>query len=190
MLEEAMTRAAGPSCAVALVAAVAIHVGAQQPASESKPITLNATIAAIDTANRVVTLKGPAGNLEVQADAQMQGFNSLKVGDQVTATYYEAVVLRAVTPGAPASASPPTTIITRKDRAPGSERRREQNFTVTIEQIDMKVPSVRVKGPQGRTRTFTLSDPKQFQTLKPGDTVELTYYESLLVEVKRAPKKD
>jgi hypothetical protein len=33
---------------------------------------------------------------------------------------------------------------------PGSETRRERTLTVTIEAIDPKVPSVRVKGPQGR----------------------------------------
>jgi hypothetical protein len=183
-----MRTMASLSCSVALLAIMTIRGGAQQPAYESKPVTLTATIAAIDQANRVVTLKGPNGSFELQASDEMQGFNRLKVGDQVAATYYEAVVLRAVTPGAPASASPPTTIIMRKDRAPGSERRREQTFTVTIEQIDMNAPSVRVRGPQGRTRTFMLSDPKQFQNLKAGETVELTYYESLLVEVTRPPK--
>src|SRR5262245_43927601 len=123
-----MRTTSGLSCSVALLAIMASHVGAQQPAYESKPVTLNATIAAIDKENRAVTLKGPAGNIELQASDQMQGFNNLKVGDQVSATYHEAVILRAVVPGAAASASPPTTIVTRKDRAPGSERRREQNF--------------------------------------------------------------
>jgi hypothetical protein len=168
---------------------MAIHVGvAQQAAYESKPVTLTATIAAIDKENRVVTLKGPGGSFDLQASNEMQGFNSLRVGDQVSATYHEAVVLRAVKPGAPPSASPPTTIVTRKDRAPGSERRKEQTFIVTIEAIDMKAPSVRVKGPKGGMRTLALSDPKQFENLKAGDSVELTYYESLLVEVTR-PKK-
>jgi hypothetical protein len=183
-----MARVTGAICAAAFLATMAIHVGAQQAAYKSKPVTLNATIAAIDKTSRVVTLKGPTGNFEVQASDEMQGFNSLKVGDQVKATYYEAMVLHAVKPGAAPSAYPPTTTVTRKDRAPGSVRRREQNFIVTIEEIDMKAPSVRVKGPQGRTRTFVLSDPKQFQGLKAGDTVEVTYYESLLVEVTRAPK--
>jgi hypothetical protein len=175
---------------VALLATVIVHVSAQQPAYESKPLTLTATISAIDKATRVVTLNGPNGSFDVQASDQMEGFNSLKIGDQVAATYFEAVVLRAVTPGAPPSASQPTTITTRKDRAPGGERRREQTFTVTIEEIDMKAPSVRVRGPQGRTRTFVLTDPKQFQNLKAGDSVVLTYYESLLVKATRPPKKN
>jgi hypothetical protein len=184
-----MMTKSGLMCCLVLLASMAIPAGAQPPVYESKPVALNATIAAIDKAARTVTLKTPTGSLELQASDQMQGFNSLKVGDQVSATYFEAVVLRAAKPGAVPSATPPTTIITRRDRAPGSERRREQNFVVTIEAIDMKAPSVRLRGPQGRTRTFALSDPTQFQNLKAGDTVEVTYYESLLVEVAR-PKKN
>jgi hypothetical protein len=72
---------------------------------------------------------------------------------------------------------------------PGSETRRERTLTVTIEAIDPKVPSVRVKGPQGRVLTMAVSDPKQLQTLEPGDTVDLTYYESLLVKVGRPARK-
>src|SRR5262245_62938452 len=100
---------------LALLAIMATRGDAQQPAYESKPVTRNATITAIDKATRVITLNGPNGTFELQASDEMQGFNSLKVGDQVAATYYEAVVLRAVTPGAPPSASPPTTVTMRKD---------------------------------------------------------------------------
>src|SRR5262245_13213647 len=185
-----MPTTTGLGCAAALLTIVTVHVSAQQPAYESKPLTRNATIAAIDKANRIVTLNAPNGNFDLQVSDQMEGFNTLRVGDQVAATYFEAVVLRAVAPGAPPSASQPTTITTRKDRAPGGERRREQTFTVTIEEIDMKAPLVRVRGPQGRTRTFVLSDPKQFQNLKAGDSVVLTYYESLLVNVTRPPKNN
>ena len=64
----------------------------QKPAPESTPITRTATIEAIDKANRTVTLKGPAGNsVEIKAPEQMEGFNSLKVGHQVTATYFAAI---------------------------------------------------------------------------------------------------
>ena len=61
---------------------------------------------------------------------------------------------------------------------------------VTVEAVDMKAPSLRVKGPQGRVVTMTVADPKQLQNLKAGDTVDLTYFESLLVKVGRPAKKD
>ena len=186
-----MTRQSRIGCISALLIVAAAHLAARQPVSQSKPVSVTATIEAIDKANRVVTLKGPAGdNVEVKAPDQMEGFNSLKVGDQVTATYFQAVMIQARKPGDPAPApSDPVTTVRRKDFTPGSETRRQQSFTVTIEAIDPKTPSVRVKGSQGRTMTMAVSDPKQLQNLKAGDTVELTYYESLLVKVARPPKK-
>jgi hypothetical protein len=171
-------------CAAFLILIAAGVVVAQQPADQSKPVTATATIEAIDKANRVVTLKGAGGNsVDVKAPDQMEGFNSLRVGDEVTATYYDAIVVYVRKPGetAPASTGEPSTT--------GSETRRERTFTVTIEAVDPKVPSVRVKGPQGRVLTMAVSDPKQLQNLKPGDTVDLTYYESLLVKVGRPARK-
>jgi hypothetical protein len=179
-------------CAVWLIVTTAGVVGAQQPAYQSKPVTATATIEAIDKANRVVTLKGAGGNsVDVKAPDSMEGFNSLRVGDEVTATYYDAVVVYVRKPGeaAPASTGEASTTVRRKQLTPGSETRRERTFTVAIEAVDPKVPSVRVKGPQGRVLTMPVSDPKLVQNLKPGDTVDLTYYESLLVKVGRPAKK-
>jgi hypothetical protein len=178
-------------CAV-LIAVIPMRTSAAQGGViESKPVTLTATIEAIDKANRAVTLKGPKGNsIEVKADEQMEGFNRLKVGDQVSATYYEAVVVELRKPGAPPSSGKPLTTIMRKDRKPGGEARREQTFTVTIQAIDTGASSVTVKGPQGRALNLQVSDPKQLQAVKVGDTVDLTYVESFLINVAPPPRKD
>ncbi len=186
-----MTRRFAVSCCLATLALLTDQLAAQQSAYEFKPVTLTATIEAIDKANRVVTLKGPKGNsVDVKAPDQMEGFNSLKVGDQVSATYFEAVAVQVHKPGDPAPATEPATTVTRKDRKPGSETRRLQTFTATIEAIDMKAPSLRVKGTQGRVLTLPVRDVKQLESLKVGDAVDLTYYESLLVKVERPPKKN
>jgi hypothetical protein len=187
-----MTRRLFGGCYLLWLILMSVGLVAQQPAYQSKPVTVTATIEAIDKANRVITLKGPAGdNVDVKVPDAMEGFNSLKVGDQVTATYFAAVMLRARKPGdpAPASTGDPATTVRRTERTPGSETRQERTFTVTIEAVDMKAPSLRVKGPQGRVVTLAVSDPKQLQNLKAGDTVDVTYYESLLVKVARPPKK-
>jgi hypothetical protein len=163
---------------------------AQQPALQSKPETITATIEAIDKASRVVTLKGPEGNsVDVKAPDQLEGFNSLRVGDEVTATYFAAVMIRARKPGDPVATGEPATTVRRTERTPGSDTRQERTFTVTVEAVDAKAPSLRVKGPQGRVATMAVADPKQLQNLKVGDTVDLTYYESLLVKVGRPAKK-
>ena len=186
-----MTRELRLGCCVLVLALAAARVAAQKPAYESKPVTETATIEAIDKANRLVTLKGPKGNsVQVKAPDQMEGFNTLRVGDQVSATYFEAMAVSVRKPGDPVPSPDPMTTLKRKQGTPGSETRRQQTFTVTIDAIDPKAPSVRVKGPEGRVETFPVRDAKQLQNLKVGDTVDVTYYESLLIKVARAPKKD
>jgi hypothetical protein len=61
---------------------------------------------------------------------------------------------------------------------------------VTITAIDPKASSVTVKDPRGRLVTLAVRDAKQFQNLKVGDTVDVTYYESLFIKVARPPKQD
>jgi Cu/Ag efflux protein CusF len=173
-------------CAVLLTLHVTRGRGEQTTIPETKPVTVTATIEAIDKATRTVTLKRQNGtSIPILAPDEMEGFNSLRVGDVVTATYFEALAVNVRKPGDPAPSGVPSTTTRRKDRTPGSETRREQTFTVTIEAIDPKTPAVTVKGPQGRVASFLVRDPAMLQKVKVGDTVDVTYYESLLIKVSR-----
>jgi hypothetical protein len=182
-----MTRTVRCVCCVALLWVHAHPLGAQQfRAQESKPVSITATIEAVDTANRVVTLRRSDGtSVEIKAEKEMQGFNTLKVGDRVTATYFEAVLLTPRKPGDPLPPAEPTTAIQRKERKPGSERRAQQTFRMTVDSIDAKAPSITMKGAEGRVVNLALQDGKAAQALKVGDTVDVTYYESLLISVSR-----
>jgi hypothetical protein len=60
---------------------------------------------------------------------------------------------------------------------------------VTIQAIDAAALSVTVKGPQGRVVNLAVKDRKQLESLKVGDMVDITYFESLLVSVARPPRK-
>ncbi len=97
-----MTRTVGFVCCASLLACASMLASAgQTPAPESTPIARTAIIEAIDKANRTVTLKGSAGNsFPVRAPEGMEGFDSLKVGDQVTVTYFTAVAVSLRKPGA------------------------------------------------------------------------------------------
>ena len=159
---------------------------AQMSVPESRPVTVTARIEAIDRENRIVRLKRPgADSFDVKMPADMEGFRTLKVGDVVSATYMEAVAVRVRKPGDPDPTAAPTTVTQRKEGTPGSETRRQQTFPVTVTAIDPKVPSITVKGPQGRVETMLVRDPTQLQGVKVGDTIDVTYYESLLVKVGR-----
>ena len=60
---------------------------------------------------------------------------------------------------------------------------------IDIESLDMTGRTVRVKRGQEPAMTLGVRDPKNLQGLKVGDTVDVTFYESLLVKVARPPKK-
>ncbi len=164
-------------------------VGAQQPIYESAPTVVTATIEAVETSTRVVTLKTAAGSrLHVNAPAEMEGFDRLRVGDIVTARYFEAVALRLARPGSQAPSGAPTTIVRKNDRTPGSETRSERTVRATIVAVDLAGQSVTLKGTDGAERTMKVTDASQAKTLKAGDEVDATFYESRLVSVDR-PRK-
>ena len=185
-----MTRTVRITCCATLLFLQPLMAGARQgPLAQSKPVSVTATIEAIDKANRIVTLKRANGTtVEIKAPMEMQGFNTLKIGDQVTASYFEAVAVTVRKPGDPAPPSEPTTVVQRKERAPGSETRRQQTHRFTVRSIDTKTPSLTVTEPQGHIVTLSVEDPKRLETLKVGDTVDVTYYESLMISVSRPPK--
>jgi hypothetical protein len=168
-----------------LISQPVVHGVSQLATAESTPVTVTATIEAIDKATRTVTLKGARGSVDVKVPDQMEGFNTLKVGDQVSATYFEALAVNVRRQGDPSVSSQPGTVTQRKEFTPGSETRRQQTFTVTITAVDPKAPSLTAKGPQGRVVTFAVKDAKQLQSVKVGDTVDVTYFESLMVKVAR-----
>ena len=61
---------------------------------------MTASVEAIDHGNRTVTLKGPKGNyVTIDVPASVTRFDTIKVGDKLTATYYENIVLSVQRPG-------------------------------------------------------------------------------------------
>jgi hypothetical protein len=164
-------------------------VAAQKPLPESRPVTVSATVEAIDRAHNTVRLRPRGGSpIDVDATGHMESVSKLKVGDVVTATYQEALAVRVRKPGDPAPPAAPTTVTQKKAGTPGSETRREQTYVMTVVAVDAARPSITVKGPNGRVESVLVRDPKQLEGVKPGDTLEVTYYESLLLTVER-PRK-
>lgn len=163
--------------------------GGAQVISESTPTVVTATIEAVEKTSRVVTLKTAAGSLlHVTAPPEMEGFDRLRVGDLVTARYFEAVAVRLARPGSPAPSGAPTTIVRRKDDAPGSETRSERTVRASVVSVDTTAQALTVKGQDGTERTMKVTDAAQLKVLKAGDAIDVTFYESRLVSVER-PRK-
>jgi Cu/Ag efflux protein CusF len=170
------------------VTLASVQIAGAQTVAESKPVTVTATIEAIDKADRTVTLKRANGVTEIlEMEPEMQGFDRLRVGDRVTATFFETLAVRVRQPGDPPPTAGPTTSTVRKDRKPGSTTISTETVIATVEAIDPKTPSLTVKGAKG-SLTFKVTEPKTLQGLKVGDSVDLTVTRGRLVKVEPPAK--
>jgi hypothetical protein len=145
--------------------------------------TVTATVESIEKATRSLTLKGPEGNYVTMTVPQSATrFDALKVGDVLTATYYESLILRLKAPGeaavdTDAAKVTPSTGGTR----PGGTAATQRTITATITAIDPNVPSITFTGPNNWKYSSRVEDTKALSKVKVGDRVDITWTEALLV---------
>jgi Cu/Ag efflux protein CusF len=162
---------------------------AQKPVSQGASITGTAVIVAIDSANRLISLKDEDGEVDtIYAPPEMQRFGELKVGDKVTFRYYESVVYAIQQPGARPPAPEAAAITRGTGSKPGGTIAEQLTAVVTVKAIDPKVPSVTVTTEDGNTMSFKVEDRKNIEGVKVGAKVQITYTRALAISVE-APKK-
>ena len=62
-------------------------------------------------------------------------------------------------------------------------------MVATIVAIDPGKTFVTLKGPEGKSETFPVKDPKNLDNVKVGDQVSITYTKALAISVQKAEKK-
>ncbi len=185
-----MTRRIVMLSLLALAAAGALtNAFAQKPVSQGAAVVETAVIVAIDSTNRLITLKDDSGETDtIYAPPEMQRFNELKVGDKVTFRYYESVVYALQSPGATPPDPAAIGIVRSTGPKPGGTISAQVTAVVTIQAIDAKVPSVTIKADDGSVSSFKVDDKENLARFKAGDKVQITYTRALAVSVE-APKK-
>jgi hypothetical protein len=147
---------------------------------------VTATVEAIERTGREVTVKKEDGNFEViYVPAAFKRFDTLKVGDRITARYYETLVLRMAAPGQK-DVDTATSGVVRPEGAPGGTASRQQTITATITAIDPRVPSITFTGPRGWTYSSRVEDTKALAKVKVGDKVDITWTEALILSLDDA----
>jgi len=152
---------------------------------------VTATVEFIDLATRMVGILGPEGNsLILQAGEQVRNLDQVRAGDKVTVEYYEGLAA-AINPSASRNEVKVTEALVRSaaGERPAGAAGDAITATVLIEYVDTLRHVVRFKGPLGKTRVIKVMKPEfraLLKNLKPGDQVELTYFEALAVSVQPA----
>lgn len=163
-------------------------MSAQTPITKTQSITTTATIQAIDTTARTITLRNETGQEDTYSvGPSVKRFDELKVGDTVKTTYYESVVFQVRKPGEKTLGTTGDAALTRgKGALPAATMAAQETTTVTVKAIDPAVPSVTVTTADGRTVTRKVDDKKHLDGLKVGDQIDITYTRALLTEIERA----
>jgi Cu/Ag efflux protein CusF len=180
-----------------LSAVVVARAQTQPPGAQTEPktvtkqnqVTATATIKAIDPATRSITLRAENGDEDTfTVGPDVTRFDQLKVGDTIRATYYESLVFQLRKPGDTAPTSGTVAAGGRLKDTPGAAVGTQQTTTVTVKAVDMNVPSITVETADGRTLTRKIADKKNLEGVNPGDKIDITYTQGLLVAAE-SPKK-
>lgn len=170
---------------------VAVAASAPGQAIVAGKMTLTATVVAIDTATRTVTLKGAKGKIvDIVVPPEAKKFDQVKVGDLVTVEYARAVTLalkksgdgiresttQTVTAGAPAGA------------VAGGAEARQTTTLANVTAVNKKESYITLRGPKGNSFDLAVQDPGQLKLVKVGDQVEAVYTEAMAITVDAAPK--
>jgi len=151
--------------------------------------TISATVEAINVTTRTLTLKGPKGNfMDIVVPDSVQRFSSIKVGDTLTARYYENLVIRKKQPGEPDVDTSSEGVTKGGIEKPARTAAKQRTITATITALDPKVPSITLSGPNKWTYSARIEDKKVLDQVKLGDKVDLTWTEALLMEFEVVKK--
>ena len=119
---------------------------------------------------------------------EVKRFAELKVGDNVTFTYYESVVYAIQKPGDKPPVPEQTGIKAGTGPTPGGTISRQLTTVVTVKAIDVKVPSITITTDTGNTMSFKVEVAKNLDGVKVGDKVQVTYTQALAIGVEPAKK--
>jgi Cu/Ag efflux protein CusF len=143
------------------------------------------TVEAIDASTRTVTLKKPDGTfVTTVAGPDIKRFGEIKVGDKVTARFYENVIVRLKRPGEPDVVSGTKATTPSEQVLPGGTKAKQVTITATITAINMDIPSITFTGPQGWTYTSKVQDKSALANVKVGDKFDIVWTEAVLVSVE------
>jgi Cu/Ag efflux protein CusF len=162
---------------------------ADKAVTKQNKVTATATITAIDPKTRSITLRAENGDEDTfTVGPEVARFDQLKVGDTIKATYYESLVFQLRKPGAPAATTGAVAGGGRLKDAPGAAVGTQETTTVTVKAVDMNASSITVETADGRTLTRKIADKKNLEGVNPGDKIDITYSQALVVAAEPEKK--
>ena len=141
----------------------------------------------IDHDKHVMSIKTDNGTFQtVDVPPSVKRFDELKVGDKVSVTYNNTVLVRLKPPGEAAVNTGSKTSTIGQEERPGGTTAVERTMTATVAAIDKDASSITFVGPNGWKRTARrVADPEVLDKLEGcGDQVDITWNTNVTVAVE------
>ena len=171
---------------ICLSAFLALGVPSQKTVTKSDMATATATVQAIDSANRIITLRSEDGTEDTMyVPTDVKRFDQVKVGDKLKVRYHESMVFQVRKPGETSNKPADTANASRTPGAkPGAQMSRQMTATVDVVAVDPSVPSITVKTADGRTVTRKIENKKNIEGVKAGDKIDITFTQAALIAIE------
>lgn len=184
------------ACAAILLGSSVEMVGAQPPAKKkveledarhgSTIVSVVGEITAVDVANRVVSIKGPRGNIgEMKVDPAVKDLDKVKVGDRVRVSYRVALAL-ALKKGGDGIRE---RVETEASSMSGASATKRITIVANVESVNAKRGIATLRGPEGNFVDVKVRDPKLLHDVKAGDQVVASVTETVAVGVQPVTAK-
>jgi Cu/Ag efflux protein CusF len=164
--------------------------GVPGSASASTVRRLTATVEAVDTASRKLTLKGADGSTEtIAVPPEVKRLDEIAAGDTVQVELREGLLLESQPPGSN-FVTPAVAVAggrTDKGDAPGAAAAAAVQSTVTITAIDLDNRIVQFQGPEGNKYKVKAGPKISIEKLVVGDRLLATYVTTLAVAIEKKP---
>jgi hypothetical protein len=148
---------------------------------------ITATVTAIDTPNRELTLATPDGKkTQFKAGPDVVNFPQIQVGDQVNAIVTEQVAVFMATDAPPQSDGAAGMVALAPVGAkPGALMAATVQVTATVTDIDLKDHKATLQFPDGTSKTFAVRPDVDLTQRKVGEQVVIRYTEALAISVQK-----
>ena len=183
-----------PTLATAQSATVAAAAASAPGArAAGAAIVVRARIVELDKVDRVVTLKGPKGNIvTVEVPPEVRNLDQVNVGDDVVIRYMTGMAVK-LEPTANKSGIRERIESTQDMRAPAGSKPgiaevRTVEVLAIVQSIDRKAKQATLRGAK-RTVTIDVPDNIDLSKVKVGDEVRAIFTEAAVLSVEPAPKK-
>lgn len=150
-------------------------------------VVIKASVEVVDHENRLLTLKGPEGNVvTVRVGEEVRNFHQIKTGDEIVAEYFDSIAVYVEKSGRkPAAGELDMVEVAPLGEKPAGIAVSTSEVKALVKDIDHKKRTVTLQGPEGRSVSLKVDKGvKNFDRVKKGDEVVVVHTEAVAIAVR------